>query len=92
MTDQILEAEVWGIQQFMLGRDIACMFLTDFAVAYPSIATAWLPRVLVVMQVHPGIVVFFEALYSENTGAVCFWRETTWGHSALSWCSTGGPV
>eukprot|EP00959_Pyramimonas_sp_CCMP1952_P311337 6515712-Pyramimonas_sp.AAC.1 len=33
MTDQILGAEVWGLQQFTLGGDLACMFLTGFAAA-----------------------------------------------------------
>eukprot|EP00959_Pyramimonas_sp_CCMP1952_P214817 4495366-Pyramimonas_sp.AAC.1 len=46
MTDQILGAEVRGLQQLMLGRNIACMFLTDFAAAFPSIAMSWPLRAL----------------------------------------------
>eukprot|EP00959_Pyramimonas_sp_CCMP1952_P167965 3510068-Pyramimonas_sp.AAC.1 len=72
MTDQVLEAEVWGVQQCMLGVDLSCMFLTDFAAVFPSIVISWFLRVLVPMQVHPGVVGFFEALYSDHLGTVCF--------------------
>eukprot|EP00959_Pyramimonas_sp_CCMP1952_P201831 4220448-Pyramimonas_sp.AAC.1 len=48
------------------------MCLTDFAAAFPSTAISWLLRVLVLTQVHPGVVGFFEALYSDNLGTVCF--------------------
>eukprot|EP00959_Pyramimonas_sp_CCMP1952_P222877 4659524-Pyramimonas_sp.AAC.1 len=58
MTDQILGAEVWGLQQFMLGRDLACVFLADFAAAFPSVAISWPPRALVLIQVHPGVAGF----------------------------------
>eukprot|EP00959_Pyramimonas_sp_CCMP1952_P199478 4172231-Pyramimonas_sp.AAC.1 len=68
MTDQILEAGVWGVQQCMLGRDLSCLFMTGFAAAFPSIAISWLLRVLVLMQVHPGVVGFFKALHSDNLG------------------------
>eukprot|EP00959_Pyramimonas_sp_CCMP1952_P087361 1827689-Pyramimonas_sp.AAC.1 len=55
MTDQILEAESWGVQQCMLGRDLSCMCLTDFAAALPSTTISWLLRALALMQVHPGV-------------------------------------
>eukprot|EP00959_Pyramimonas_sp_CCMP1952_P412932 8653074-Pyramimonas_sp.AAC.1 len=54
MTDQSLDAEVRGLQQVMLGRNISGMFLADFAAAFPSIAMSRLLRALVPMQVHPG--------------------------------------
>ena len=64
MTDQIRVAEVWGIQQFMLGRGLSCPSLADVAAAFPSIAISRLLRVLAAMQIHLGAVGFFEALYS----------------------------
>eukprot|EP00959_Pyramimonas_sp_CCMP1952_P411828 8630060-Pyramimonas_sp.AAC.1 len=42
MKDQILYAEVWGLQQFMLGKDLSCMSLAGFAAASPSVAISLL--------------------------------------------------
>ena len=70
--DNIVEGEWWGLKQLMTGADNSGILLTDFKAAFPSLFVPWLLAVLEAMGVHPAVLGFYKALYTDNTATVSF--------------------
>eukprot|EP00959_Pyramimonas_sp_CCMP1952_P438468 9179668-Pyramimonas_sp.AAC.1 len=76
MPTNVVEAEGWGIEQHVLDRKNACLFLTDFCAAFPSLAIPWMLHMLVIMNVCSYVCKFFRLLYTSNTAIICYGGRT----------------
>eukprot|EP00959_Pyramimonas_sp_CCMP1952_P232392 4856319-Pyramimonas_sp.AAC.1 len=70
MLSNIVEAEAWGLEQRIRGREQACLLMTDFCVVFPSLAIPWFMHVLRCVGSCEAVNCLFAKLYQEQTATV----------------------
>eukprot|EP00959_Pyramimonas_sp_CCMP1952_P124848 2609927-Pyramimonas_sp.AAC.1 len=88
----IVEAEAWGMEQHTLSSESACLRLTDFCSASPSLVIPWMLHVIARMNLAPAIVTFFTLLCQDSAVAVLFGGRTFSEFSVRSGVKQGCPI